>query len=120
AGWALLALVPAGIARETPHALRSLQVLPVPYFMVAFGIVFLLSKLPKIKIPLLIGYAFCVGFFLNLYFLHYSNAWSASWQYGYKELVEYIDSVDENYDRVYVTQHHGRPHTYLLFYLQYD
>src|SRR5690606_5072854 len=37
-GWWLLGIIPGAVARETPHALRILQVLPVPYVLIGLGI----------------------------------------------------------------------------------
>jgi hypothetical protein len=45
--WFLLAAVPAGLARETPHALRSASTLPIPHIISAIGLVSVVEKLRK-------------------------------------------------------------------------
>jgi len=126
-GWLLLAFIPAGVARETPHALRSLQVLPIPQILVGFGIIALIDRFSNVKKYsqigywlLVIGYSLSLSLYLETYYRHYPRYWSDSWQYGYKQLVSYIKDHQDQYDRIYITQKLGRPHTYVLFYLQYD
>lgn len=118
--WFLLAPIPAGIARETPHALRILQLLPVPQILVALGILLLLQKVKHALPILIILYLIFFTSYLEIYYLHYHATWANSWQYGYKQLITYIAPLAPQYDRVYITQSLGRPHTYYLFYTQTD
>jgi hypothetical protein len=115
-----LAFIPAAIARETPHALRSLQVLPTFQILAAIGILTVIDHHRQLKPVIVAVYIILAGIFFETYFIHYPRHWSASWQYGYKQLVSYLSTVKDQYDRIYVTQSLGRPHTYLLFYQQYD
>ncbi len=119
-GWILLAIIPAAVARETPHALRILQVLPVPQILVALGLLHTIRLFPKTKYLLAIAYLFFFSSYLELYYAHYAKRWSHSWQYGYQQLVSYLQTVASVYDRIYVTDSLGRPHTYILYYSQYD
>lgn len=118
--WLLLSIVPAAIARETPHALRTLQVLPLPQLVAAIGFVYLYRNWNKIVYLAVFGYIGLFAQYLSLYHGPYRQHWSNSWQYGYKELVSYLRSVEANYDRIYITQSLGRPHTYILLYSEYD
>ena len=120
--WWLSAVLPAATARETPHALRTLNVLPVPQIIAAFGIMSLYGNIKKKKffLSLLItSYSILVFSYLHTYYVHYPKTWAASWQYGYKQLVEYVSPMKEAYDRIYVTSTYGRPYIYFLFYLKY-
>lgn len=116
--WILTSIIPAGTARETPHALRTLQTLPAPQIIVALGLTHLFSK-RKIFTPIIvICYLLFVVSYLEVYYLHYPSKWADSWQYGYKQLFEYIEPIKDNYDRIYITDQLGRPHTYTLWYLK--
>ncbi len=113
--WALLAPVPAAFARETPHALRTLNMLPVPQILVAIG----LTKLLKFRwVPVIAYFLFFILYLQNYYFT-YPKKYDLSWQYGYKQAVEYVNTNKDNYDQIRVTGFYGRPYIYFLFYEKY-
>ena len=119
-GWLLLAPIPGGVARETPHALRTLQVLPIPHLLSAISLVEVRKKSKKIFVLGLAIFLFLFINYLDIYHNHYREHWSSSWQYGYKQLVDYVSPIANQYDTVYITQSLGRPHTYFLLYTQKD
>ena len=55
-------------------------------------------------------------YFYHNYFSHYSHQYSGEWQYGYKESIDYVKSVENNFDYIQVTNALGRPYIYYLFY----
>lgn len=114
--WLLLAPVPAAMARETPHALRILNILPVPQILVALGLwqAFLVSR--KFGIIVIVILTFAVFGYLSDYYLHYPNRSAMDWQYGYKEMVSYVREYENKYSCVNVTDTYGRPYIYFLFY----
>lgn len=120
--WLLIGIIPAAIARETPHALRIESTLPTFQVVIAYGL-FQLSRMVK-KNKFLIFTPLCLLLFLNFvyfhhdYYTHYGNRFSGVWQYGYKESIEYVKSVQNNYDYIYVNNVLGRPYIYYLFYNQ--
>ncbi len=123
--WLLLGIIPAATARETPHALRIETTLPMFQILTAYGFVCFLLWLKKYRqkwikntvIVILFVLLFLnVSYFLHNYFNHYSFEYSSEWQYGYKESIEYVKSVEGNYDYVQVTNELGRPYVYYLFY----
>ncbi|HSA83323.1 MAG TPA: glycosyltransferase family 39 protein [Patescibacteria group bacterium] len=130
--WLLLAIIPAATARETPHALRIEGTLPMFQIFVAYGLVqafFFMkrhqSKIIKQGLPLIItGFfffaAYNVAYFIEDYYRHYPKAYSAEWQYGYKDALLYSQKVETQYDKIYFTKELGRPYIYELFYHQYD
>lgn len=129
--WILVAIIPAGTARETPHALRIENALPMFQILTAYGIVSLYvlgksllknhSKLfmlfPTLTSILCI---FFLTYFLHGYYFHYPREFSGEWQYGYKEALAYINAEKNNYDEVRMTTELGRPHEYYLFYSKTD
>lgn len=126
--WLLLGIVPAATARETPHALRIESTLPTWQILTAFGVVEFWQLVKRQK--KLINYGLritilgliVIGFvyFQHGYWRHYPAEFSGEWQYGYKEAINFVKSVENNYDRVYFTDALGRPYIYFLFYLQKD
>jgi hypothetical protein len=124
--WLVASIAPAGVARETPHALRIENAVPVFMIFTGYGIVAILDRIRKVRWQWVVGGLVTILFLLNfLYFwhnytAHYPKEYSGEWQYGYKETVEYIRSVESNYDTIVLTDNIGRPYIYLLFYEAYS
>lgn len=120
--WLLVSIAPAAVARETPHALRIENGLPVYMIFTAYGLVMGVAEIQKKRWRTLVLSALCVLFALNfMYFwhnliVHYPTEFSGEWQYGYKQAIQYVDSVKQNYDTVVLTESIGRPYIYVLFY----
>lgn len=129
--WLVLGILPAATARETPHALRIEATLPTFQILVGYGLVhgFLFinkyrSEYRRLRIILYtlfsILYTLNIAYFLHGYYKHYPYEYSGEWQYGYKQSIDYVKQVENQYDSVYVTTDLGRPYTYYLFFLQID
>lgn len=124
--WLIVAIVPAGVARETPHALRIENGLPVFILFLAIGIVSVVEH-PRAKairrvlaFCILLLYAANVSYYLHNYYTHYSREFSGEWQYGYREALQYVKPRKSSYDQIVVTESIGRAYMYTLFYEQYD
>lgn len=119
--WLILGIIPAATARETPHALRIETTLPTFQILVAYGIINTFTLIKKYRriftgmLSLIIGLFFV--YFLHVYFVQYPWEFSGNWQYGYKDSIAYVKSVQKDYDHVVVTSSLGRPYIYYLFYL---
>jgi 4-amino-4-deoxy-L-arabinose transferase-like glycosyltransferase len=125
--WLLLGIVPAATARETPHALRIETTLPTWQILTAIGVVAFgdwARKQKKKGLFLLVIVLLFLGlnwlYFEHVYWRHYPIEYAGEWQYGYKQAVEYAQSVEDNYQEIWVTTAIGRPYIYFLFYLQED
>jgi hypothetical protein len=90
--------------------------------IVAYGIVqfyFMLKKHRKIYANILASVVILfLIYFIHIYFVQYPWRHSGDWQYGYKESIYYVKSVEQDYERVVVTNSLGRPYIYYLFYLK--
>ena len=122
--WLLIGIIPAATARETPHALRIETTLPTFQILAAYGFFQLVDRIKKYKKIIVFG-LFALLFlnfvyFYHNYFNHYPYEYSGEWQYGYKESINYVKSVEKNYDYVQVTNALGRPYIYYLFYTKTD
>ncbi len=127
--WFLVAPIPAATARETPHALRTLSILPTPQIITALGVyqIFLISKisLKKNLRKTILGLV-CLGFLLNLvyylyaYYFLFPQKYLGEWMPSYKTLVKYISEVQDEFQTIIVTKNYGRPYIYFLFYNQYS
>jgi hypothetical protein len=122
--WLVAAIAPAAIARETPHALRIENTLPVWQIFSAVGIVtFLAGRSVRQKAwTILIAVLFLgnISYFAHNYFRHYAKEFSGEWQYGYAQTIAKIPTLANTYDTVIISDFIGRPYMYTLFYERYD
>lgn len=127
--WMLLAPIPAAITRESPHVLRSIFVLGSLQILVGLGIVDFVKWFERrwgfkaifsySVIGILVGINAWI-YFTN-YFVTYPKDYSESWQYGYKQAIEFVLSKPNVHDRpLFITKKYGEPHIFYLFYSQYD
>jgi hypothetical protein len=125
-GWWVLATIPSSMTREAPHALRSITILPVPMLVSAIGFLYSVQAVSKLRYGialrnflLLITGLLTIQNFVNYYqnyFQNYRKNYSWSWQYGYKQAADYINTNYAKYDRIIITKKYGEPHEFILFY----
>ncbi len=133
--WMLIIPIPAGLAKETPHALRIVSILPTYQILIAYGIYQLVMIIKNKFISssstsgepfshprgVLIAF-YCFLFFVNIYYYlhiyytHFPIRWSGEWQYGSKQMVEYVRRIKDKYDYVFVTEGLGRPYIFFALY----
>jgi hypothetical protein len=117
--WLSINLLPSALAREVPHALRSLGMLPIPQIILAFGIFYLARQSWFKKTFIVLLYLYFFAFFLHFYYHHYPRVYAHEWQMGHQQLVDKLNQLESNYDQVFITSGYGRPYIFLLFYTQY-
>lgn len=122
--WILLAPVPSSFTMDTPHALRSLPLVPALQIVTATGMItayhFFKAKRPKLLIPFCLATAFCYlagfGYFLWRFWLFYPEDSAASWQAGHQEMVRQVTQYQDRFDTVVITTFYGQPHIFLAFF----
>src|SRR3989344_7955388 len=124
--WMMIAVIPAGAARETPHALRIVSILPTYQIIIALGLnqIFQWIQIKKKqKFYLLINFAYCLLFianmvyYLHLYHIHFPRDWSGEFQYGTKQMVEFVNARQHLYDKIFVDPSVGRPYIFFAFHM---
>jgi len=124
--WILIAPIPAAVSVPTPHALRTLNMLPMPQLATALGVVGIFSLLRSVlwKKIYVVFMAIIIlvffGLYLNNYYSYSANATSADWADGYKQLMQYILPRENNYNKIVITGHYWQPYIYALLYKKYD
>lgn len=123
--WILVAPLAASLATPSPHALRSLNLLPVPQILTASGIIFVffkLKKLYRLAFFLLLTLVIFVSFnkYWKEYKYHNTVTASADWADGYKQLVSEVQKREKNYDKIVISGYYWQPYIYFLFYTRYD
>lgn len=117
--WVVFAILPAAVARETPHALRIENSLPIWQIFVAFGIISSLKKRGFMILTIII-YIASFSFFWHNYFNHYVKEYSSEWQYGYKQAMSEMQKFEGSYTNIVVSEAYGRSYMYTLFFTRMD
>lgn len=130
--WILVAFVAPGISTETPHAMRSFTILPIPQFLEAIGVVEMGLFLGKIKqfqrvfqaiFVIVVAICFVVGIkqFSYAYFVAFPQKESAPYQYALHRAIEYV-LVHKEYNHVVISNQNNATQSYMfyLFESQYD
>jgi 4-amino-4-deoxy-L-arabinose transferase-like glycosyltransferase len=122
-GWIIIATLPPALTNTTPHTLRFLPAAPAFALLIGYGItvVFQHFRFSRIMPLSLITLALIEGAFYQYDYTHnYVYRSAIHWQYGYKELVQYLQQPEFKEVPIYVTRDFGRPAMYFLYYTMYD
>lgn len=124
-GWLLIAPIPGAITRDAPHPLRTIFLAIPLLFSAVMGIkwgkeflnpkFFRYLEILTILVLLMSTYSFWQN-----YTGSYQKEFSWSWQYGYKQAIEFVKNKGASFDQIVFTKKYGEPHEFVLFYLQYD
>ena len=55
-----------------------------------------------------------------MYWIHTPVEYSSSWQYGYRQVVESVNKIDNNVSKIIVTYKYDQPYVFFLFYNKID
>ena len=123
--WWLVALLPASVPLNTPHALRSLNALVPLAILLGAGVSFGYEKILTFKFgrATMIGYAviflFAATEFSYNYFTLYPRTSAKDWQDGYKQLAQAIFATQKNGQKVFVLPFDDRFYLWLMAYGPY-
>jgi len=133
--WFLIVPIPASVTNDVPHAVRTINFLPILQILTAIGILTAFSKISSIKYRVLsvkIKYLFFLlillvsifnfSYYFNQYFIQQNYFHARYWQYGYKDMVNFVASVQKDYSKIIVSNTATMDQSYMffLFYLKYD
>jgi 4-amino-4-deoxy-L-arabinose transferase-like glycosyltransferase len=133
--WFLIVPIPASVTNDVPHAVRTINFLPLLQILTTIGVITsfawisnLRHKILKLKVSYLLFFLaiilglFNISYYLNQYFVQQNYFHARYWQYGYENIVNYIESVHQSYNKVIVSNTATMDQSYIffLFYLKYD
>lgn len=116
--WLLLAPLPAVLSIDIPHAVRVLNMVIPIHILSAFGACFLLEKRRLTFFASLLFFNFL--FYLHQYYVHLPLEYSASWQYGRRQMVLAAEEIKDQYGQIVVSTGLEKSYIFFLYYLRYD
>lgn len=127
--WLVLAPLPSVLSRDQVHAIRALNMV-VPLTLVSslgvFEVITLFKSLNSKGLRvmsfvfLLVIFFSSLVYFLDSYFVHLPKHNSEYWEYGYKQIVETLTPIQNNYESIKVQQSFAQPYIYFLFFQKYN
>ncbi|OGY46186.1 MAG: hypothetical protein A2840_02500 [Candidatus Buchananbacteria bacterium RIFCSPHIGHO2_01_FULL_47_11b] len=123
--WYLIALLPASVPNEVPHALRSINGLSVVALLCGLGTVELYAFFNKkhfgkiILGILVLAILSNIFVFLHDYTAHYPTRSADAWSYGKRQIAQFIEKEKTSRDHIIVAVDDSI-YLWVLFYGNYD
>lgn len=124
--WLLLAPFSASLSRDEVNAVRNLNMAIPLIFIISFGVFYLVSEFRNFRLHVLfyilisIFYILSLSYFVDAYYIHVPAHNSNFWRYGYKQVVETIEPIENKYNNIIIEQSFNQPYIYFLHYQKYD
>lgn len=126
-GWILLAPIPSALTRDgASHATRLILMLPPILIVISLGLISVLESIKRKNIKniallaVILAYVFSFIFYLHRYYVHYPLESEEWWNYGFKQLGQYVNNNSEKYDYVIYSDLDQPPLIYTLFWNKID
>ena len=133
--WLFLAPIPAAVTIGVPHAVRTMNMLPMLLILVAVGYLsvytFTVSYIKKAgKYNLFIYGVYGVVciillcnfvYYINQYYIQQNYYYANDWEYGYSQIISKVQGLQNNYKKIVVSAVNPMNQSYMffLFYLKY-
>ncbi len=124
----LIAPLPAIITWNWFAPVRTLLLYSLLPILTALGLTELFKLLGKYSKILKVGVVFFLAvFYINsvsnlatTLFFYIPYAEKGNWQYGFREIMNYVAPIADKYDKIVFETGHAQPHIFTLFYSKYD
>lgn len=124
--WLFLAPFPAAVATQVPHAMRSYAFLPTWQIFTAFGMMYLIVALMKIKAVLLLIFVFLItasiqSFYRN-YYIVFPKEQSRSFLFALSKAIPYVLAREDEYEKIVFSNSDNTYQSYMmyLYYSRFD
>jgi len=120
--WLLLAPIAGSLTRDAPHTLRYITALPLPIILIVYSLVRLPSIIRSrlLRQGIYVIFGLCLIFSTADYFCRrvpvYREQYSWVWQYGYRQVSDYLKENYREFDEILITKKYGEPHEFILFF----
>lgn len=121
-GWLVIGVLPAILSHQTPHAVRSILMMPALQLITAFGwmkCVHYVRPENSIAQKGLVGLSavvltISVMGYLTTYYGSYAINAAYDFQFGYRQALEIASNLGRTRDKIIVTDTYGQPYVYVL------
>lgn len=129
--WMLVGVIPAALTFQSPHALRSENIVVPFMIIIAAGIWSVFVWISELKIRnskiilLLASVIFFVmatsglAYYLKQYYVAYPNQLGYAWQPGFDQMARYFEDNGDKYDKIIVSTRYDQPYILVAFFLKY-
>ncbi|MFH2019541.1 MAG: glycosyltransferase family 39 protein [bacterium] len=113
-------IIPAALTRGNGHVLRTILTIPGWAILAGLGMDYLQQT--KTSFRNYVSWLLIIEttLFIFAYFIWYPKAYSRDWQYGYKEMVQYVSEHESEYDHIVITKWYGEPQLFFAYYNKWD
>lgn len=124
--WFVLAPVPAAVATQAPHAMRSYAFLPTWQIFTAFGLLYVFAALRRIKILSLLTFAFFITVSLQSFYQNYYHVFpkeqSRSFLFALSKAIPYAMALEHEYEKIVFSNSDNAYQSYMmyLYYSRFD
>ncbi len=124
--WILLAPIPASLTQDYMHAGRAQALFPALTIVSSLGFYLVIDYSKRLKgrsyLFILVFIVIAASLFIrvNHYLYHTFNNQLGGLKQGYKQVIEFTESVKNDYDRIVFTKAHSEPHSFVAFYAKTD
>lgn len=121
--WAFVAPLPSALVAEAPHAARAMFMMGSWHLISAAGLYFVINIVRKpifkyvLVASVLVTLSYYLFNYLNYYYGEYAKRYAIEWQYGMKQIVEFVGEHPE-YNQVFMTDVRSQPYIFFLYYLK--
>lgn len=121
--WLALSPIPGAVSTFEPSATRGIFMIGPVMLLSAGGASFLVPLFKKnwlkiiVTLVILIPLSLEVRNYLNYYFTEYARKEAIEWQYGMRQVVDFVKRNPE-YTRVYMDKIRQQPYMFFLYYLE--
>jgi len=127
--WLLCFPVAAALTVDPRHAVRSICGQPAVYALAGFGAALLIGARgggtaggtrrhlsTGLLLLMLLAAVIATGGYFHDYFVDYPVYSGPAWQYGLRQMYDYVDSVTAGHDSIYITRNEDYPYIQYLFF----
>lgn len=124
--WLFFSPVAASLTYQSPHALRAENMIIPLIVITSVGVYQFLFYFKKWKsvlvyagLIILIGLIYQFSGYLYSYFYRYQRELPTAWQYGFSELVSYLNNNSDKYKKIIISTRYDQPYILMAFFEKY-
>ena len=132
--WFLVAPMAAALTFQSPHALRSQNMVIPLTIITALGVADFFKVSHRILIAhkrsvqmwnlalasiFVILLSYSTSLYLRQYYVNYPQELGFAWQYGFEQVADYIKENGDKYDSIIISNRYDQPYIIMAFFLQY-